>query len=290
MHKFMPSIGFHDCSSKSQLDELVDSVLKHPDEELEFTMPDGRKIFQIRKFYTDDLGLSIVGEMNQNGERNVQYAFPYLEGSNLDVEEEIQLQKFAEKDAYAGISENMKLGISLIFYLNNMVSMLIHQNRHPGYEYKLVELSALSREGMIIFGVEQSDDQRRRDYRGRRSRRKMMESARNGDKEAMQNLTIRDIDTYTKISRRSQNEDIYSIVSTSFCPYGVETDQYSILGEIRSVDLEENSSTGEMIYVLGIRCNDLDFKVAINALDLYGVPEIGRRFKGNIWLQGSLKI
>lgn len=290
MHKFMPSIGFHDCNSKSQLDELVDSVLKHPDEELEFTMPDGRKIFQSRRFYTDDLGLSIVGEMGQNSERNVQYAFPYLEGSHVDVEQEIQLQKFAEKDAYAGISENMKLGISLIFYLNNMVSMLIHQNRHPGYEYKLVELSALSREGMIIFGVEQSRDQRMREYKGRRSRRKMMESAKNGDKEAMQNLTIKDIDTYTQISRRSQKEDLYSIVSTSFCPYGVESDQYSILGEISSVDLEENAVTGEKIYVLGILCNDLKFDVAINEDDLYGIPEPGRRFKGNIWLQGSLKL
>jgi hypothetical protein len=38
-----------------------------------------------------------------------------------------------------------------------------------------------------------------------------------------------------------------------------------------------------------IMCNDILFSVCINQKDLLGEPEVGRRFKGNIWMQGSVK-
>ena len=44
----------------------------------------------------------------------------------------------------------------------------------------------------------------------------------------------------------------------------------------------------DLIYVLKLNCNEVIFDVCINSLDLYGVPEVGRRFKGKIWMQGSV--
>ena len=35
-------------------------------------------------------------------------------------------------------------------------------------------------------------------------------------------------------------------------------------------------------------CNDLYFDVCINAADLIGEPQTGRRFKGVIWMQGQV--
>ena len=35
--------------------------------------------------------------------------------------------------------------------------------------------------------------------------------------------------------------------------------------------------------------NDVEFDVCINAKDLLGLPEVGRRFKGNIWMQGTVE-
>ena len=37
-----------------------------------------------------------------------------------------------------------------------------------------------------------------------------------------------------------------------------------------------------------ISCNDLVFDICINAEDLIGQPEVGRRFKGVIWMQGII--
>ncbi|MCR5802289.1 MAG: DUF3881 family protein, partial [Lachnospiraceae bacterium] len=104
----------------------------------------------------------------------------------------------------------------------------------------------------------------------------------------IETLTLEDMDTYNTISKRIKNEDVYSIVDTSFMPYGVECDQYSVIGDILAFRKVENHITGEEIYILTICCNDLTFDVAINIIDLFGEPQVGRRFKGVIWLQGNI--
>ena len=102
----------------------------------------------------------------------------------------------------------------------------------------------------------------------------------------MESLTLEDIDLYAQISRRIRREDVYSIVDSTFMPNGVECDHYTIIGEILDMELCDNSMTGEQIYSFLIECNDLPFQVAINKMDLLGERPVGRRFKGEIWMQG----
>ena len=90
------------------------------------------------------------------------------------------------------------------------------------------------------------------------------------------------------ISRRIADEDVFSIVSTYFMPYGVECDHYNVLGEILKYEMVENSLTREKICVLTIESHDLIFDVCINEKDLLGGPAVGRRFKGIVWLQGDI--
>ena len=92
------------------------------------------------------------------------------------------------------------------------------------------------------------------------------------------------------ISRRIVNEDIFSIVDTSFMPYGIESDQYAVLGEILNVSQTTNRITDQKIYTITIDTNDLIYDICINEDDMLGVPEVGRRFKGKIWLQGMVKV
>ena len=117
-------------------------------------------------------------------------------------------------------------------------------------------------------------------------RNQMLAAARQGDQEAIESLTLEDIDLYTSISRRAKTEDVLTIVESYFMPYGISCDQYAVLGNILSVDTMTNFSTGEEIYRMSLECNDLVFDVCINKKDLYGEPAAGRRFRGNIWLQG----
>ena len=57
-----------------------------------------------------------------------------------------------------------------------------------------------------------------------------------------------------------------------------------------TADVEKtvNKYTKETIYQLRLECNDMNLDVCINKEDLLGEPEVGRRFKGTIWLQGHI--
>ena len=90
------------------------------------------------------------------------------------------------------------------------------------------------------------------------------------------------------ISERIVTDDVFTIVDSYFMPHGIECDQYSIMGEIQEYMTFRNILTGEEICQMTIECNDIQFDVCINRQDLTGEPEVGRRFKGLIWLQGQL--
>ena len=72
-------------------------------------------------------------------------------------------------------------------------------------------------------------------------------------------------------------------------PSGVGGDQYSSIGWSTKIDTKENRFTCEMVYDLTISCRDMLFHVGIAQKDLMGEPKVGRRFKGQIWMQGTAK-
>ena len=49
-----------------------------------------------------------------------------------------------------------------------------------------------------------------------------------------------------------------------------------------------NNVTGEIVYNMDIESNGIEYNLGINKEDLLGIPEVGRRFKGEIWLQGTV--
>ena len=65
-------------------------------------------------------------------------------------------------------------------------------------------------------------------------RKRLIAEAKQGNQEAIDSLTIEDIDAYVMVSRRVQHEDIYSIVENTFIPYGSESDNYTIIATILS--------------------------------------------------------
>ena len=148
--------------------------------------------------------------------------------------------------------------------------------------------SGLSTSGMILFPVKKNITETITQQKSLAQRSQLMNAAKNGDPEAIENLTIEDMDLYAMISRRVCSEDLYSIVDTFFMPYGIECDQYQIMGNILHYEKVRNIATNEYIYQMNLECNDLKFDICINESDLTGDPEVGRRFKGTIWLQGSV--
>jgi len=178
--------------------------------------------------------------------------------------------------------------VSLIFYLQNVAEYL-NEEHFPRIVGRSVTLSALSISGKIILPMMKNEKQKKTIQKNMQNRNHLIAAARDGDEDAIENLTLEDMDTYSMLSRRIAYEDVLSIVDTCFMPYGVESDQYSVIGEILDYRKTVNKITEEEIYIMTIDTNGLVYDVCINKEDLLGEPQIGRRFKGNIWMQGCIR-
>lgn len=300
MHKYLRAIGFSSIKNRKEYENLIrlcvqdatkrEYTTKDISEEETGSLQTDESMTAL--FYRDfgkGLGLAVCGEYDENNHFSYDYCFPYVRGSEISSYEDITVERHMEKESYAGICDEIKVGVTLIFYLQNMIPYIKAKNTGtlPMKGTSLV-LSGLSCQGSIMMPLKKDKKDILKTQKATVSRNDRIRAARRGDEEAIESLTLEDMDMYTSISRKIHQNDIYTIVDTYFMPYGVECDLYSVLGEILQIEEIENMVTGEIVVKMLLLCNELSFDICINKKDLYGEPQVGRRFKGVIWLQGYI--
>ena len=289
MHKYLRALGFSRMKTRRELKKVLNDVLKNPTEKQYVSLEDDSIAVEYRKEFADSLGITVCGAYSDEIEFDYEFYYPYFIGSNISSTEDISVERHAEKDSYAGICDDLKVGVTLIFYLQNRMDYIkrINKSNSP-IPHTSVNLSGLSVSGSIMLPLKKNPLQEKAVKQVEKNRNDLLAAARNGDEEAIEDLTMDDIDTYNAISRKIMNEDVYSLVDTYFMPYGIECDHYSVLGEIEDVREVENKLTNEKVYIITLNCNDLIFDICINRNDLVGEPARHRRFKGIVWMQGHI--
>lgn len=289
MHKYLRAIGFSEIETPKQMQELIIDILQSADKRNYTSNSENTMLAEFCKGFADRIGIIVCGEFDEKDEFTYEYSFPYFRGEGISTEEDISVERHAEKESYAGVCNDMRVGVSLIFYLQNMMdyAKIKYGNRLPIRGTSLT-LSALSTSGKILLPILKNKADIAKIEKETSNRNKLIAQARQGDEEAIETLTLEDMDIYNAISRKIRTEDVLSLVDTYFMPYGVECDQYSILAEILDCDSITNKLTGEELCIMTLSCNDLVFDACINKKDLYGEPMQGRRFKGTIWMQGII--
>ena len=289
MHKYMRAVGFSSFESRRRLQELLTEVVLNSDKRAVTINDENMLLGEFSKNFAEGLGIAVCGEFDEEEKFTYEYYYPYLDGDGITSYEDVSVERHADKDSYAGVCDDIKVGISLIFYLKNRIPYIKAQTTGQlPVRGTTLTLSALSTGASVMLPIQKDEEQIQRVKQASIARNDLMAAARKGDEDAIETLTLEDMDMYTVISKRIQKEDIFSLVDTYFMPYGVECDQYSVLGEIVRMRMTTNKITGEKIYILTICCNELTFDVSINIIDLFGEPQIGRRFKGVIWMQGYI--
>ena len=305
MHRYLRSIGFSKIENRQQLQSLINEVVEktilHPDKENDKKQ---KKYVCARDIAADErdhvyaelsldfvhgAGICVRGEFDEDNSFLYEYYFPYLRGSHISSNEDITIERHAEKESYAGVCDEIKIGVAIIFYLQNMIpyKRLKALKRLPIQGTSLI-LSAMSTDGTIMMPIIKNEYEKQRIKKASNERNQLIAQARMGDESAIESLTLEDMDTYTTISRKIHNADVFSLVDTYFMPYGVECDQYSLLGEITDCHTDKNRITDEEVVFMTIECNEITLEICINREDLYGEPAVGRRFRGIVWLQGYI--
>ena len=289
MHSYMRAIGFSNINNRMELNRLLENITEHSAKMRTVQLNDTGSLTEVTMEYGDGMGITIRGEQDEQGKFHMEHYFPCLIGQYVSTREELGINKRVDVEAYTGMCDDFRLGVSLIFYLQNVIDYLEKKNQNmPMTTPFPITLAALSLDGRVLLPIEMDEVQVRNISAEAKYRNNLISEAKKGNQDAIDSLTIDDIDTYAMVSRRAKKEDIYSIVDTSFIPFGSESDNYSVIATISESSLIVNSHTKEEIYDLQLLCNDITFRLCINKQDLLGEPVIGRRFKGNIWMQGSI--
>ena len=288
MHKFMRTVGFSMYQRKQDMDRILRRLAKEGAGTQCLDEKDGGQLCEIRAEVAPGMGVVIVGRLSQRGTFRRDYYFPYVLSRDISSQADCSIQRHTERETYAGLLDEYRVGISLIFYIENSMEYRLRRLNRLSSVPAGARLTGLSVQGKILLPVNKTAKQLEASRLAATKRGSLLEAAKHGDEDAIETLTIEDIDAYSMVSRRILHEDMYSIIETCFMPCGVECDQYSVIGNILDVEVKQNRITKEDVYCLKLDCNDVTFTVAINKKDLLGEPRVGRRFKGQIWMQGTL--
>ena len=94
----------------------------------------------------------------------------------------------------------------------------------------------------------------------------------------------------SKISEFDEIEEYRHIPVTTkntLIQLDIADDYFKAKAQVEKLERDMENKEKE-IYDLKLECNDLIFRVGINKMDLLGEPQPGRRFKGKIWMMGSV--
>ena len=290
MHRYLRAVGFSGIENKKQVRDLLNDVIINPNRK-EF-IETGRDsiLVEYSKNYCPTCGITLRGEYDDTNNLTLDFYYPFVQGDEVSTTEEVSIERHADKESFAGMCEDYRMGATLIYYVQNGMSVMknmengeLDRTKVPTY------LSALSLGGTIMLPIKKDPKQKELLRKASADRNKRIIAAKNGDEEAIEQLTLEDIDTYSAVSKRILKDDVFSLVDSYFMPNGVECDHYSILAEIMDYRLETNSLSSENVYAFNLSCNGIALTLCINEKDLLGEPQIGRRFRGNIWLQGEIR-
>lgn len=286
MNQYLSSIGFKKYINIKSIDEMIDLVILDPSKKYISNFGKEVLIVEFIKYFGDNIGVHIFGELDDFEEVAINRVIPYVKGQYLTENNEIKI--INSKNKYQYMFEDINTGIEIIFNLQNVIDVF-NVSSYKENLYRGVKLIGYSIVGNVILPISKDEVEILLEEEEEKYRSELVKAAKNGDKEAFELLELEEEETVQIIKERLETEDLLSIIDEFFMPYDEKTEKYAILGTIFSVNSITNNFTGEKVYLIGIKCLGLKLEICINKEDLIGIPQIGRRFKGIIWLHGYIE-
>ena len=240
MHLYLKAVGLGSINTRREYDKLIRQIIKESIEKSTVMYSDipylpGDKVFpaQIKHYFNKVCGISLNGFYDPKRKSfKLDYVFPFLDGSVESYESEVSIGRKTEREAFNALCDEPGRGIALIFHLSNPIDYLMSKPIMADFNDKTVRIAAMANEGTVLLPVNKSEHQIDKCRAATAARNNLINLAKKGDTAAIDNLTIEDLDTYTDIYKRMHNEDVFTIVDSSFMPSGFECDSYSVVGNI----------------------------------------------------------
>ena len=100
MHKFLRAIGFSDITKKD-LEMILDEVITRP-EIMKITKDsEGNEFAELSGSFAANAGITVRGTYQEDDSFHMDYYYPYVFGTSITTNEQIDVEKHAEKESYA---------------------------------------------------------------------------------------------------------------------------------------------------------------------------------------------
>ncbi len=95
---------------------------------------EGNEFAELSKRVRRFLRNSVRGVYNEDDTFEMEYYYPYLCGKNISTIEPAEVEKHAEKESYAGICDEVRIGVTLIFLSSECGGLSCGQQEQRIYE------------------------------------------------------------------------------------------------------------------------------------------------------------
>lgn len=191
MHQYLKAIGFGKIQSKKELKQLLNQVEQECTHQMVVSYSDDTDYCELQKEYGQCMGITVCGELDGEDCFEADYYFPYFEGSGITTYSEVSIERRIEKEAYVGICEDSKVGISLIFHVQNGVEYM--KEKQLGFlsqEQTSVTFSGLALDGKILFPIKKSEVQVKQEQENSRNRKNLLNAAQTRRPRSNRNIDI----------------------------------------------------------------------------------------------------
>ena len=155
MHSYFRAVGFSGIRGKREMDRLIREVVTSCDEKIVVDEGDNRLFAELSRDFGYDTGITVCGAYDENDEFQAEYCFPFFRGTGITSGEDVVVERHAEKESFAGACDDVRIGVTLIFYLQNAGEYLDakYKGALDGSRTTLT-LSGLSVEGKVLLPVQ----------------------------------------------------------------------------------------------------------------------------------------
>ena len=123
MHKFLRTVGFSNYKKKHDIEKLLQDLIDQvdPSQIHKIQIDEVTNLCQVRAEMAHDMGLDIYGEMDEFGVVRPEYYVPYMLSHDSSSTADCSIQRHTDRETFAGLLDENRVGISLIFYMENHV-------------------------------------------------------------------------------------------------------------------------------------------------------------------------
>ena len=124
MHKYLRSIGFSSIKTRTEFDRLLEFIMEQDNSKQVIDIDQNISFTEIRWMISESMGICLRGEIDEGGRFHLEHYFPYLESNIISTTDHILISHRVDTEALIGMCDDYRLGVSLIFYIQNIVDYM----------------------------------------------------------------------------------------------------------------------------------------------------------------------